>query len=142
MTRLLQLIVGLGFGLLSALALAPTVAAFRPSAAAVAEGARSGFGTMGLLALVIGLICAFAPSLTATLGRALLILGGSVLALPLSVLLASGRIMIDSGGLAPALGTALAGSLLGFLSGIVGLLVGGALLILGALVLLAAPRRR
>lgn len=127
MKRLFRTLVGLIFGAFSSLALSPAAAAFRTD-----EGGAS--MVVFLAAIIIGGVLGFfAPTVRRAFGRGFLLLGASVFALPISMMLLSGRVVSDmvqssaAGDEAmTAIGSGAAGALMTgasvFIGGILGLL--------------------
>jgi hypothetical protein len=137
---ILRVLVGLIFGVVSGVALAPAFAAFSDS---------SGSNAWVIFVVVIGgaLLGFFAPTLRRAFGRGFLLAGVSVLALPLSVMLLSGRVgsdMIaatDSGGqAATAAGAGIAGVMMTGVAGFIGFFFGAILIIVGLVLALGGRR--
>ena len=133
-----RIIIGLVFGLLSGMALIPALAAF-----------SDGQGNTAWIVFVVAAIGAalgfFAPTIRRAFGRGFLILGASVFALPLSVMLLSGRVANDmmsettaSG--ATAIGAGLAGTMMTGVAGFIGFFFGAILLIVGLVLSLGGRR--
>lgn len=135
-----RVIVGAVLGVASGIALAPAIAAFAGEAGdsawlvwvVVAIGAALGY---------------FAPTIRRALGRGFLILGASVFALPLSMMLLSGRVTSDminqseagSEGMA-ALGGTIAGTMMTGAAALVGFFLGAIFLIIGLVLSLGGRR--
>lgn len=134
-----QLVLGLVFGFLCFIALAPALAAFTPGPESPPV---AGLVVIGLVALFITL----APALRRAFGRGFLLTGVAVFALPLSTMLLSGRAFSDmsdaSGGMngAEAAGAAMGGVLATGLAGFVGFFFGAILLIIGLVLALGGRR--
>lgn len=138
-------IVGLVFGLLCAFLLVPAFAAF---ADADNGGVTSSlFGIVVLIGLLMGLL---APSIRRAFGRGCLALGACLFALPLSVLLLSGRsageMMAATEGasateqIGTAVGAGIGSALMTGASAFVGLILGGIFLIAGLVLTLGGRR--
>ena len=81
----LRIIIGVLFGIGSAIALIPAFAAFTTDQDTITPI------IMMALVLSCGVLCLFAPTIRRALGRGFLLLGASVFALPISAFLLSGR---------------------------------------------------
>ena len=135
----LRLLVGLVFGALAALALAPAIAALMSEA-----NDSAGYVAFAVVALV-ALACLFAPSMRRAFGRGFLMLGACVLALPLSTLLLSGRaaseVSAASGNEAAAIvGAGLAATMMTGAAAFIGFFLGAILLIIGLVLALGGRR--
>lgn len=133
-------IIGLIFGVASGLALSPAAAAFGGQ-----PGDTRSAGLLWVVILVGGLLGFFAPSLRRAFGRGFLFLGVSVLALPLSVLLLSGRVTTDmvatsNNDAATAIGAGIAGTLMTGASAVIGFFLGGILIVIGLVLALGGRR--
>jgi len=138
-------IIGLVFGLLCALLLAPAFAAF-----ANAEDGGWTSSIFGLVVLIGLLMGVFAPSIRRAFGRGCLALGACLFALPLSVLLLSGRsageLMAATEGasageqIGTAVGAGIGSALMTGASAFVGLILGGIFLIAGLVLTLGGRR--
>lgn len=136
-----RIIVGVIFGVGSALALSPAFAAF-----ATDEGTSGPIIMIVLIVLCVAL-CFFAPSIRRAFGRGFLLLGASVFALPISAFLLSGRAASDvvnsaevgSEGMA-VVGAGLAGVAVTGIATFVGLILGSILLLTGLILSLGGRR--
>jgi hypothetical protein len=133
-----QVIIGVLFGALAALALSPFFASF-------AEG--SGVPYLILAAVIIAVIIALASNIRRCFGRSFLFLGAAIFALPLSTLVLSGAAMNETvsaaseadKGFAVA-GGVLAGGLLTGAAAFVGFFAGSIFLIAGLIMSLGGRR--
>jgi hypothetical protein len=133
-----QVIIGVLFGALAALALSPFFASF-------AEG--SGVPYLILAAVIIAVIIALASNIRRCFGRSFLFLGAAIFALPLSTLVLSGAAMNETvsaaseadKGFAVA-GGVLAGGLLTGAAAFVGFFAGSIFLIAGLIMSLGGIR--
>lgn len=141
-----RIVIGIVFGLVASAALVPAVAA-------VAGGEQAGTGAAVLIAItaLCGLIGLFAPTVRRAFGRGFLIAGVSLLALPLSTLMLSGRAAHEvvtkasaTGDAAAQAGTAIGAGLAGVaITGVatfIGLIAGGIFIILGLVLALGGRR--
>ncbi|WP_439618306.1 hypothetical protein [Shinella sp.] len=140
-SAIFRIVIGIIFGLIAALALSPAAAAFSGDPDSKAP----------LVIPVVVLICAvaafFAPTIRRAFGRGFLLAGASFLALPLSVMLLSGKAATEvvnaSDGVnqgAAALGAGIAGVAMTGIATVVGLIVGAVLLIIGLVLALGGRR--
>jgi hypothetical protein len=127
-----RILIGVLFGIGAALALTPAFAAFTTEQETVT------LYIVYSLILLCGVLCFFAPTIRRAFGRAFLVLGSSVFALPISAFLLSGRTASDavrtaeegSEGIA-ALGAGIAGVAFTGAATFIGVVIGAILLIIG-----------
>ena len=139
--RFFGLIIGLLFGAAAAMFLAPAAAAFGSD-----EQGRGGM--LMIVVLVIGgLLGMLAPTIRRAFGRGFLLLGASVFALPLSVLLLSGRAASDmlaetaaNEQAATAVGAGIAGVLMTGASAFIGFFLGTIFILIGLVLALGGRR--
>lgn len=136
-----RLIIGIIFGAGSALAISPALAAFNTSDDSIAP-----YLVLPIIVLS-GVICFFAPTIRRAFGRAFLLLGVSVFALPISAFLLSGRAAsevvnaADEGSEALAVvGAGLAGAAVTGVATFFGLIMGAILLLAGIILSLGGRR--
>jgi hypothetical protein len=136
-----RILVGIFFGLSSAVALTPAFAAF--------TSAKDTVTPMVMMSLVLlcGVLCFFAPSIRRAFGRGFLALGASVFVLPISAFLLSGRAASEVVGTAEAgaevfaaVGAGLAGIAVTGVATFFGLIVGTILLLIGLVLSLGGRR--
>jgi hypothetical protein len=135
-------IVGLLFGVAAGLLLAPAAAAF------MSADNQNSVGVMWMVVLAGVLLGVFAPTIRRAFGRGFLLLGVAFVALPISVLLLSGRVgseMIagagnDGDAAAAAIGSGIAGVMATGAATFIGF-IGGAICIVIGLVLALGGRR-
>lgn len=138
---LLRIFVGLVFGIAGALALAPAFAAFT-------RGPDDAGSAIIWVVVLLGVALAFfAPSIRRAFGRGFLLLGAAVFALPLSMMMLSGRVTsdmvagADAGNQAmTALGAGVAGIVTTGLAAFVGFFLGAIFLIMGLVLSLGGRR--
>jgi hypothetical protein len=135
-----RIIIGLIFGIGSGLALSPAAAAF------VGEPGDARSASI-IWAVILGsaLLGFFAPTIRRAFGRGFLLLGVCVFALPLSVMLLSGRVAHDmvtasEHDAMTAVGAGIAGTLMTGASAFIGFFL-GAIFIVAGLVLALGGRR-
>lgn len=134
----IRLIVGVIFGVASALALSPAIVAF--------VNMPGGNAWMVLVVAIIGaLLGVFAPTIRRAFGRGFLLLGASIFALPLSTLLLSGRVTSDmaaqSGNDAATLaGAGIAATMMTGAAAFIGFFLGAIFLIIGLVLVLGGRR--
>lgn len=133
-----RIIVGALFGLLSGIALAPAIAAF-----------SNGQGSNAWVVLVVlaagAVLGFFAPTVRRAFGRGFLLAGVSVFALPLSVMMLSGRVASDmmaetSSSGATMVGAGLAGTMMTGAAGFIGFFFGTILIVIGLVLVLGGRR--
>jgi hypothetical protein len=133
-----RFIVGAIFGLLSGMALIPALAA-------LSDGTGNTAWIVFVVAGLGALLGVFAPTIRRAFGRGFLLLGASVFALPLSVMMLSGRVASDmmaestSTG-ATAVGAGIAGTMMTGAAGFVGFFFGAILLLIGLVLSLGGRR--
>lgn len=136
-----RVIIGVIFGLIAALTLSPAAAAF-------SSGSDSKAPLVILAVVAISAVLGFfAPTIRRAFGRGFLIAGISFLALPLSVMLLSGRAANDvvnaadpaSQG-ATALGAGIAGVAVTGAATFIGLIVGAVFIVIGLVLALGGRR--
>ena len=137
----LKALIGIIFGVGSAIALMPAFAAFTSD--------RDSITPIIMFALVIicGVICLFAPTVRRTFGRGFMMLGASVFFLPISAFLLTGRAASDvvnnaeAGDQAiAAVGAGLAGAAVTGVATFFGIILGSILLIVGLVLSLGGRR--
>ena len=139
---LFRVIIGVIFGVISALVLIPAVAAFDDKSSQYSVPA-----TLAVIAIVT-LLAFFAPTIRRTFGRGFLVLGVAVFALPLSMMLLSGRVthdMVSAAGNAndqalTAVGSGLAWIFVTGASAVIGFILGTIFLIIGLVLSLGGRR--
>ena len=136
-----RVLIGVLFGVGSAIALTPAFAAFTTDKDSVTPT------IMMALVLLCGVICFFAPTIRRAFGRGFLLLGASVFALPISAFLLSGRAAsevvssAEEGSEAFAVvGAGLAGVAVTGVATFIGVIVGAILLIIGLILSLGGRR--
>ncbi|MCV9997324.1 hypothetical protein OE766_03610 [Pararhizobium sp. YC-54] len=136
-----RILIGVVFGLVATVA-------FSPAAAAFTDGADSKAPLLVLaLVVVSALLGFFAPTIRRAFGRGFLLAGLSFLALPLSVMLLSGRTAREvvnavepaNQGVA-AIGSGIAGLAMTGVATFIGLIVGSVLIIIGLVLALGGRR--
>lgn len=134
-------LIGILFGIGSALALTPAFAAFTNDQDRIAP--------IIMIALIptCGAICLFAPTIRRALGRGFLMLGASVFLLPISAFLLSGRAAsgvmnnAEAGDEAlAAVGAGLAGVAVTGIATFIGIVLGSILLLIGLILSLGGRR--
>ena len=138
MKAIFQFIVGALFGLLSGMALIPALAAF-------SDGQGNTAWVVFVVAGVGALLGVFAPTIRRAFGRGFLLLGASVFALPLSVMMLSGRVASDMAAEsanqgATMVGAGIAGTMMTGAAGFIGFFFGTILLIIGLVLALGGRR--
>lgn len=141
--KVLGFVVGIMFGIGSALALSPALAAFVP-----ANGRGSAPAAMvWAVILGCGLLAAFAPTIRRAFGRGFLVLGACLSALPISAFLLSGRAASDvvsasspDGQAFAAIGAGLAGVVVTGMATFFGLILGSIAVITGLVLVLGGRR--
>lgn len=136
-----RILVGILFGVGSAIALTPAFAAFTRDQDTVTPI------IMAALVLICGVICFFAPTIRRAFGRGFLMLGASVFALPISAFLLSGRAASEVINTAEegteafaAVGAGLAGVAVTGLAAFIGIIIGTILLLVGLILSLGGRR--
>lgn len=136
-----RILVGVLFGIGSALALSPAFAAFTTG-----KDAATPIIMMALV-LFCGVLCFFAPTIRRAFGRGFLLLGVSVFALPVSAFLLSGRAAsevissAEEGSEAfAAVGAGLAGVAVTGVATFFGIVLGAILLLIGIVLSLGGRR--
>ncbi|MFU8778470.1 hypothetical protein [Roseovarius autotrophicus] len=136
-----RIMIGVLFGVGSAVALSPAFAAFT-----TAEDTITPIVMMALV-LLCGAICFFAPTIRRAFGRGFLMLGSAVFALPISAFLLSGRAAGDVVNNAEkgseafaAVGAGIAGVAVTGVATFVGLIIGAILLLIGLILSLGGRR--
>ncbi|QEP30302.1 hypothetical protein [Pukyongiella litopenaei] len=134
-------LVGVLFGVGSAIALTPAFAAFTTDQDTITPV------IMMSLVLLCGVLCFFAPTIRRAFGRGFLMLGASVFALPISAFLLSGRAASEVVSTAEegseafaAVGAGLAGVAVTGLATFVGVIIGAILLLIGLILSLGGRR--
>lgn len=138
-----RIFLGVVFGSASALALSPAFAAFSGSEPGAATGVAFWVFIIACIALLF-----FAPTIRRAFGRGFLMLGASTFALPISVLLLSGRVASDTMATAvteseragAALGAGVAGTIMTGAAGFIGFFLGTIFLIIGLVLALGGRR--
>lgn len=136
-----RILVGVLFGIGSAIALTPAFAAFTTDQNTITPIIMMSF------VLLCGVLCFFAPTIRRALGRGFLVLGASVFALPISALLLSGRAASEVVGTAEegteafaAIGAGLAGIAVTGVATFIGVIIGAILLLIGLILSLGGRR--
>lgn len=136
-----RILVGILFGVGSAIALTPAFAAFTNGQDTITPI------IMAALVLICGIICFFAPTIRRAFGRGFLMLGASVFALPISAFLLSGRAASEVVNTAEkgteafaAVGAGLAGVAVTGLAAFIGVIIGAILLLIGLILSLGGRR--
>lgn len=136
-----RIIIGVIFGMGSAVALTPAFAAFTSNEDSITPL------IMMALVLLCGALCFFAPTIRRAFGRGFLTLGASVFALPISAFLLSGRAASEVVGSAEkgseafaAVGAGLAGVAVTGVATFVGVIIGTILLLIGLILSLGGRR--
>jgi hypothetical protein len=136
-----RVLVGVVFGILSAIALSPAFAAF--------SSAQDRVSPILIFSLIVlcGVLCFFAPSFRRAFGRGFLTLGASVFALPISAFLLSGRAATEVVGASAegseafaAVGAGLAGIAVTGIATFFGVILGSILLLIGLVLSLGGRR--
>lgn len=140
-SALFRTVVGLVFGIASAMALSPAFAAFHND-----DSSTTPFLAFALIALC-GALGLFAPSIRRAFGRGFLVLGASVFALPVSAFLLSGRAASDviatseaGTEAATAIGAGIAGVAVTGLATFFGIILGAIFLLIGLVLSLGGRR--
>lgn len=135
-----SVVIGVIFGIGSGLALIPATAAFN-------SGADTTSSTvLTFVVIAIGaLLGLFAPTIRRAFGRGFLLLGTAIFALPLSVLLLSGRVASDmvassDNQAATAIGAGIAGTLMTGASAFIGFFLGAIFIVIGLVLALGGRR--
>lgn len=138
---LFRILIGLVFGLVSTIALAPAFAAF------TADEDSATPIVMLLLITLCCVFCFFAPTIRRAFGRGFLVAGAAVFALPISTFLLSGKAAsevmqsAEKGSEAlTAVGAGFAGVAITGIATLFGVIVGAILLITGAILSLGGRR--
>jgi len=136
-----RILVGVLFGIGSAIALTPAFAAFTTDQDTITPIIMMSF------VLLCGVLCFFAPTIRRALGRGFLVLGASVFALPISAFLLSGRAASEVVGTAEegteafaAVGAGLAGIAVTGVATFIGVIIGAILLLIGLILSLGGRR--
>lgn len=136
-----RILVGILFGVGSAIALTPAFAAFTTDQDTITPI------IMMSLVLLCGVLCLFAPTIRRAFGRGFLMLGASVFALPISAFLLSGRAASEVVNTAEegteafaAVGAGLAGVAVTGLATFIGVIIGAILLLIGLILSLGGRR--
>lgn len=136
-----RIIIGVLFGVGSAIALTPAFAAFTTDQDSVTPI------IMMALVLLCGVFCFFAPTIRRAFGRGFLLLGATVFALPISAFLLSGRAASEVVNSAEegseafaAVGAGLAGVAVTGVATFVGVIIGAILLLIGLILSLGGRR--
>lgn len=140
-SALFRIIVGVVFGVIAAMALSPAAAAFNTSPDSRAPMIM--LVTVGLSAV----LAFFAPTIRRAFGRGFMLAGVSFIALPISMMLLSGRVASDmvtaadanSQG-ATAVGAGIAGIAMTGAATFIGLIVGAIFIIIGLILALGGRR--
>lgn len=137
----IRAIVGIVFGVGSAVALMPAFAAF------TSKGDATSPIVMLVLVAICGLLGYFAPTMRRAFGRGFLLLGAAVFALPISAFLLSGRAASEVVGAAEkgseataVIGAGLAGVAVTGVATFFGLILGSILLLVGLILSLGGRR--
>jgi hypothetical protein len=137
----LRIIIGVLFGVGSAVALTPAFAAFTASEDSITPILMMTF------VLLCGALSFFAPTIRRAFGRGFLVLGSSVFVLPISAFLLSGRAASEVVSTAEegseafaAVGAGLAGVAVTGIATFVGLIIGSILLLIGLILSLGGRR--
>lgn len=140
-SALFRIIVGVVFGVVAAMALSPAAAAFN-------VGPDSNAPVIMLIAVALSAVLAFfAPTIRRAFGRGFLLAGISFIALPISMMLLSGRVASDmvtaadanSQG-ATAVGAGIAGIAMTGAATFIGLIVGAIFIVIGLVLALGGRR--
>jgi len=138
--RIFGAVIGLAFGIGSMLALVPAIAAFNQENNTMAGWAW----VIALVGLILGI---WAPTIRRAFGRGFLMLGASVFALPLSMMLLAGRVSGDmvsnadqTNKAAAAIGSGIAGVMMTGVASFIGFFFGPILLIIGLVLALGGRR--
>lgn len=136
-----RILVGVLFGIGSAIALTPAFAAFSTDQNTMTPIAMMSF------VLLCGILCFFAPTIRRAFGRGFLVLGASVFALPISAFLLSGRAASEVISTAEegseafaAVGAGLAGVAITGVATFIGVIIGAILLLIGLILSLGGRR--
>ncbi|GAB5428047.1 MAG: hypothetical protein Devi2KO_15060 [Devosia indica] len=133
-----RFIIGAVFGVLAAMAFTPAIAAF--------VDMPGGNAWMLLVVILISaLLGVFAPTIRRAFGRGFLLVGVACLALPISTMLLSGRVMNDmlaesTNQGATMVGAGIAGTLMTGAAGFIGFFLGSILIIIGLVLALGGRR--
>ncbi len=137
-----RIIIGVLFGIGSAIALIPAFAAFTTD-----QDSITPIILMALLVPLCGVLCFFAPTIRRALGRGFLLLGASVFALPISAFLLSGRVAFEVTNTAQegseafaVVGAGLAGVAVTGIATFIGVIIGAILLLIGLVLSLGGRR--
>lgn len=136
-----RVIIGVVFGVIAALALSPAAAAFN-------SGSESHASMIMIVAVGLAAVVAFfAPTIRRAFGRGFLLAGLSFIALPISMMLLSGRVASDvvnaadgANQGAAALGAGIAGVAMTGVAAFIGLIVGAIFIIIGLVLALGGRR--
>lgn len=136
-----RILVGVLFGIGSAIALTPAFAAFTTDQDTITPIIMMSF------VLLCGVLCFFATTIRRAFGRGFLVLGASVFALPISAFLLSGRTASEvistaeegSEGFA-AVGAGLAGVAITGVATFIGVIIGAIFLLIGLILSLGGRR--
>lgn len=136
-----RILIGVLFGIGSAIALTPAFAAFTTNQDTITPI------IMMSVVLLCGVLCFFAPTIRRAFGRGFLVLGASVFALPISVFLLSSRAASEVVNTAEegseafaAVGAGLAGIAVTGLATFIGVIIGAILLLIGLILSLGGRR--
>lgn len=136
-----RILVGVLFGIGSAIALTPAFAAFTTDRDTITPIIMMSF------VILCGVFCFFAPTIRRTFGRGFLVLGASVFALPISAFLLSGRAASEVISTAEegseavaAVGAGLAGVAVTGVATFIGVIIGTILLLTGLILSLGGRR--
>lgn len=137
----LRILVGILFGIGSAIALTPAFAAFTTEQDTITPIVMMSF------VLLCGVLCFFAPTIRRAFGRGFLVLGASVFALPISAFLLSGLAASEVVSTAEegseafaAVGAGLAGIAVTGVATFIGVIIGTILLLIGLILSLGGRR--
>ena len=136
-----RILVGILFGIGSAIALTPAFAAFTTEQDTITPIVIMSF------VLLCGVLCFFAPTIRRAFGRGFLVLGASVFALPISAFLLSGLAASEVVSTAEegseafaAVGAGLAGIAVTGVATFIGVIIGTILLLIGLILSLGGRR--
>lgn len=136
-----RILVGVLFGIGSAIALTPAFAAFTTGQDTITPIILMSF------VLICGVLCVLAPTIRRAFGRGFLVLGASVFVLPISTFLLSGRAASEVIGTAEegseafaAVGAGLAGVAVTGVATFIGVIIGAILLLVGLILSLGGRR--
>lgn len=137
----LRILVGILFGIGSAIALTPAFAAFTTEQDTITPIVMMSF------VLLCGVLCFFAPTIRRAFGRGFLVLGASVFVLPISAFLLSGLAASEVVSTAEegseafaAVGAGLAGIAVTGVATFIGVIIGTILLLIGLILSLGGRR--